>query len=102
MHDTSLILKDAGLVDESAAGTVDGSAKIVNLGAGLVEGKMVIDVTALEIASNDEAYRIVLQGSSKSDFADTIEDLADVESVFGQSRLVKAHQVRLANSCGSL
>ena len=46
--------------------------------AGLVEGKMIVDVTAIEIASNDEAYKITLQGSSKVDFADTIVDLAEL------------------------
>ena len=73
------ILKDAGLVASSATGQVDSSAKIVDLGAGLVEGKLVIDVTAIEIASDDELYQITLQGSLKSDFADTIEDLAIIE-----------------------
>lgn len=79
MYDESLVMKDAGLVAASAAATVDSEAKIVNLGAGLVEGNMVIDVTAIEIASNDEGYRISLQGSSESDFGDTIEELASVE-----------------------
>ena len=79
MYDSNLELKDAGLVAADAAGTVDGEAKIVELGEGLVEGKMVVDVTALEIASNDEAYRISLQGSTESDFSDTIEELASLD-----------------------
>ncbi len=79
MIDYTHILKDAGLVAADAAGTVDSSAVIVNLGAGLVEGHLIIDVTAIEIADNDENYIISLQGSSKSDFADTIEDLAILE-----------------------
>ena len=40
---------------------------------------MIVDVTAIEIADNDENYKISLQGSCKSDFADTIEDLAILE-----------------------
>ncbi len=79
MIDTTHILKDAGLVDESAAGTVGGEAKVVNLGAGIVEGNLVVDVTAIEIASNDEVYLITLQGSTESDFSDTYEDLAMLE-----------------------
>jgi len=51
----------------------------VDLGAGLVEGHLIVDVTAIEIADNDENYKISLQGSSKSDFADTFEDLAILE-----------------------
>lgn len=79
MIDYTHIMKDAGLVAADAAAQVGGSDKIVNLGAGPVEGHLIIDVTAIEIASNDEVYKISLQGSSKSDFADTIEDLAILE-----------------------
>lgn len=79
MIDVEHILKDYGLVAVDAAGQVDYEDQIINLGAGLVEGQMIVDVTAIEIADNDEKYTIKLQGSSKSDFADTIEDLAILE-----------------------
>jgi hypothetical protein len=79
MIDNKLILKDAGLVASDAAGTVGGAAAIADLGAGLVEGHLVVDVTAIEIASGDEKYKISLQGSSKASFADTFEDLAILE-----------------------
>lgn len=78
MIDVTHIMKDAGLVAADAAGTVDSEAKIVNLGAGMVEGHLVIDVTAIEIASNDEAYKITLQGSSSATFASGIVDLAEI------------------------
>ena len=79
MFDLRHELKDAGLVASSLAGTVDGQAKVVNLGAAPVEGKLVIDVSALEIDSDNELYRIKLQGSSREDFAHNIEDLAILE-----------------------
>jgi hypothetical protein len=79
MIDYTHILKDAGLVAADAAGQVDGSDVIVDLGAGLVKGHLVVDVTAIEIADNDEYYDIQLQGSSKSDFADTFEVLTSVK-----------------------
>lgn len=79
MFDIRHKLKDAGLVASDAAGTVDGSAAVVDLGEGYVEGHMVVDVTAIEIASNDELYKIKLQGSSREDFAHNIEDLAIIE-----------------------
>jgi hypothetical protein len=66
--DADLQFKDAGLVASSAAAQVDSSNKIVDLGTGLFRGKMIIDVSALEIASNDELYDIVVQLSSDSDF----------------------------------
>ena len=76
MIDNDFILKDAGLVKADAAGTVGGDAVIADLGAGLVEGNLIIDVSAIELADNDEVYKISLQGSSSATFADTIEDLA--------------------------
>lgn len=66
--DADLEFKDAGLVASSAAAQVDSENKIVDLGTGLFRGKMIIDVSALEIASNDELYDIVVQLSSDSDF----------------------------------
>lgn len=79
MYDTKLVLKDSGLVAADAAGQVGGSDQILDVGSGLVKGHLIIDVTAIEIASNDEKYKISLQGSSKSDFADTYEDLVILE-----------------------
>lgn len=57
-YDSALSLKDAGLVAASA----DGS--ILDLGEGLVDGFLVIDVSAVEIASGDERYTISLEGSN--------------------------------------
>ncbi len=79
MFDVQHELKDAGLVATSQAGTVAGQAKVVNLGPELVEGKLVIDVSALEIESNNELYRIKLQGSAAHDFSSILEDLAILE-----------------------
>ena len=78
--DAELELKDAGLVAASAAAQVDSAAKVLDLGAGLVEGDIVIDVTALEIASNDETYDIVAQLSPDATFgtAGNIVDRADL------------------------
>lgn len=67
-YDVELQLKDAGLVASSAAATVASAAKVLDLGAGFVKGNIVLEVTALEIASNDEIYDIVAQLSSDSDF----------------------------------
>ena len=90
MIDRTHILKDAGLVAADATAKVDGDAKIVNLGAGLVEGNLIVDVTALEVASNDEIYVIALQGSSSATFASDIETLAILE--LGAAEVVGAGQ----------
>ena len=78
--DSSLEFKDAGLVAASAAATVDGDAQVIDAGTGLFKGCMILDVTALEIASNDEIYDIVVQGSSDDDFgtAANIRELAAI------------------------
>ncbi len=69
IFDANMEFKDAGLVAASAAAQVDSAAKIVDVGAGFFRGKMMIDVSALEIASNDEVYDIVIQGSNSATFA---------------------------------
>jgi len=57
-YDGDLLLKAAGLVAASA----DGS--ILDLGEGLVDGFLVLDVTAVEVASGNEIYTVSLEGSS--------------------------------------
>lgn len=70
--DVNLQLKDAGLVAADAAATVGGSAKVLDLGVGLVEGDIIIDASAIEIATGDERYTIIAQFSSSATFASDI------------------------------
>jgi hypothetical protein len=77
--DAELEFKDAGLVAASAAATVDDAAQVIDVGTGFYRGMMIIDVSAIEIADNDEIYDIVIQGSPDSTFtAATIADLATI------------------------
>jgi hypothetical protein len=78
-YDNSLLLKDAGLVAADAGATVSSAAKIVDLGTGRVDAKVVIDVSAIEVATGDEAYKLKLQGSSSASFASGIVELACLE-----------------------
>lgn len=78
MYDVNLRLKDAGLVASSKAGQIDGADKVLNVGYGVVQGAFVVDVSAIEIASNDEKYDIKLQGGIRQDFAHSYEDLAHI------------------------
>lgn len=57
-YDNALLLKAAGLIAASA----DGS--ILDLGVGLVEGYIVVDMTACEVASGNEIYTVSLEGSN--------------------------------------
>lgn len=74
--DADLQYKDAGLVAASAAAQVSAAAKIVNLGAARSNLTMRLYVSAIEIASNDELYTILVQGSSSATFASDIVNLA--------------------------
>lgn len=77
--DSDLELKDAGLVAASAAATVDSAAAIRDLGTGVCMGVVNVDVSAIEIASNDEIYTICVQLSSSSTFASTYVTAAKLE-----------------------
>ena len=57
-QDANLVLKTAGLVASSA----DGS--IIDLGDGLIDAYLVIDLTACEIATGNEIYTISLEASN--------------------------------------
>lgn len=73
-YDDALSLKDAGLV---AATTTE--ATILDLGAGLVDGYLVLDVTACEVASTDEIYLVCLEGSTVAAMTSGSVTLAQIE-----------------------
>jgi hypothetical protein len=97
-------LKDAGLVAATANWQVDATDKIFDLGAGPAWTTFLIQVqiSALEVDTADELYRLLIQGSNESDFASDIVNLAelrvgatavldgDVASVLGQ-HLIAGH-----------
>lgn len=75
--DTLLQLKDAGAITADAAAQVGGAAKVIDLGSNaLVNGVVMIDVSALDLVTGDEGYMVQLQGSSSSTFASDVNNLA--------------------------
>jgi hypothetical protein len=66
--DYDLRLKDSGSVTADAAAQVGGVAKILDLGDGRMDGTVVVDITAIEVASNNEEYIIQAQFSDVFDF----------------------------------
>lgn len=58
-YDHSLLLKAAGLVAATAAGSV-----ILDLGDGFMDADLILDITALEVATGDEIYTIAIEGSA--------------------------------------
>ena len=59
LYDANLSLKAAGLVATTASGST-----ILDLGDGLADGYVVVDLTACEVATGDEIYTISLEGSN--------------------------------------
>lgn len=58
-YDNAMSLKAAGLV---AATTTEST--ILDLGAGLVDAYLVLDVSAVEVATGDEKYTVHIEGSN--------------------------------------
>jgi hypothetical protein len=86
-YDNLLLLKDAGAVTATGVGQVSASNRILDLGSGSYHrGSVIIDVTAIDIASGDELYRLELQGSTSPSFASGIRALATV--ILGHSSVV--------------
>jgi hypothetical protein len=71
-------LKDAGLVAASAAAQVGGVNKIIDLGTGIFKGELIVDVSACEVASDDERYCIGLQISDSATFASDTYEVASL------------------------
>jgi len=65
-YDDALLLKAAGLVAATARHT------ILDLGASRVDGRIILDTTAVESATGDEVYTVELQLSNSATFASGI------------------------------
>jgi hypothetical protein len=74
-YDSDLSLKAAGLVASSADGA------ILDLGDGLFDGFIVVDVSAIEVASGDEIYTVSIEGSTVA--AMTSQSVCLAKKVFG-------------------
>lgn len=58
-YDDALEMKASASVTTTAAESL-----VIDLGDGFMDGYLVIDVTTLEVASTDEKYNIVVEGSN--------------------------------------
>lgn len=73
-YDDDLSLKDAGLIASTTTGTT-----ILDLGAGIVDGFLVLDVSAVEVADGSEIYLICLEGSNVAAMSSGSVTLAQIE-----------------------
>jgi len=83
------ILKDAGAETSSGYGTVDATAKVVNLGSGLVRGNVIFEVAAMAMQDNDELYQLHLMGGDDSGFTNTVA-LSTIE--IGCKEVIESNQ----------
>ena len=72
-YDDDLSLKDAGLV-----GSTTTESTILDLGTGLVDGYIVLDVSAVEVATGDEIYTVHLEGSTVAAMTSGSVSLANI------------------------
>lgn len=77
-YDAALLLKAAALVAASADGSL-----ILDVGNGLLDADLVIDVSAIEIDSTDESYTVILEGSPDATFGTAANIVALSRTVLG-------------------
>jgi hypothetical protein len=93
VFDADLVLEDSldsagdvSAIVASQAGKVLDVAKIIDLGDGLVEGYMIVDIDAIVNTDADELYEIFLQGAQSATFATAglVRNLAALELGSGE------------------
>ncbi len=94
-----LALKDAGAVTASGAGEVSAAAAIVHLAAETT-GLLRIVVSAMDIASNDEIYDLILQGSPDAAF-DTAANIVELQAINLSAKEVKRSDSDADNATGT-
>jgi len=76
--DEDLKMSDAAAITAAAYWLVGGAAGILDLGDTRCEFVVVVDISAMDIASTDEYYALHIYGSSSATFASTIVPLAQL------------------------
>lgn len=93
-YDNKLLLKDAGLVAVSAAATVLGSAAtaVLDLGAARMDGRVIVDASAIESDTGDELFTVIAQFSNAIGFG---------SGVFSGAALLLGHSATTLDSAVS-
>lgn len=97
-YDHQMLLKSTGAVTATGVAQVAAVDRILDIGASRLDGRVVIDVSAIT-ASSDQAYTIQVQVSNSPTFANTIVAVASkqlgVASVTGNSAATGAGRFEL-------
>jgi hypothetical protein len=70
--DVDVQLKDAGLIAADDIAQVGGSDAILDLGLARVDGRVIVDASAIEVDTGDEKYVLHLQFSNSATFASVV------------------------------
>lgn len=68
-YDNATLLKDAGAITASAAATVAAVARVLDLGLARIDGRVIVDLSAITVGTADNLYQIKAQFSNSSTFA---------------------------------
>lgn len=104
IFDTATQLKDAGAITADAPAQVGGANAILDLGLARVDARVVVDVSAIDVASGDELYNLRFQLSNSASFASgviggPILQLGDSTVLIGESAdsLVGRYEMGVCN-----
>lgn len=108
-YDHQLLLKDAGAVTADGVATVAAVARILDLGAARIEGRMIADVTAIDVVTGDESYLLRLQFSNSPTFASgvvggAIVQLGGATALVGESAasVIGRYEAAFANQVNGI
>lgn len=105
--DVDLIFSEGQTNTSTGFAQVSGSDTVLDVGGARVSGNLFIDVTAIDISSDDEKYTFELQGSNQADHSSGISVLAEIsiganEVLSGDEDLgVNRYVVPFSNVLGS-
>ena len=80
-YDSALEVSDGaiGAITADDVLQTGGADAILDLGAAMFRGTLVVDVSAMDVTSGDETYRICVQGSNSATFASGSVNLATLQ-----------------------
>ncbi len=84
--DAATELKDAGAVTTAGPAQVGGANRVVNVGNGLLQAVVIVDVVALDATTGDETYTVALQASTSPTFASNVQTVATITAAAGPGR----------------
>jgi len=77
--DLTALMQDAANITATVAGKVATVARVYDAGAARIDARLIFDITAAEVATGNESYRVQVQGSSSPSFATDVWNLGAIQ-----------------------